>query len=233
MSRPIPKPKYLTPELVLRAYTAGIFPMSESRDDSNIFWVDPKLRGIIPLNAFHVSRRLQKTIRQNIFEVRCNTAFNDVILECAASSKGRNDTWINDEIIGAYSELHELGFVHSIECWQDDKLAGGLYGIALGGGFFGESMFSRVRDASKVALVNLVARLKLGGFVLLDTQFVTDHLKQFGAIEIPARDYMTLLAEALDMQATFYGEPDGVEGFDGKIGETLEALFRQSKTQTS
>lgn len=233
MSRPIPKPKYLTPELILRAYAAGIFPMSESRDDPSIFWVDPKLRGIIPLETFHVSRRLQKTIRQNVFEVRCNTAFEDVIAGCAESSKGREDTWINDEIIGVYTELHQLGFVHSVECWQDEKLVGGIYGIALGGGFFGESMFSRVRDASKVALVHLVARLKLGKFVLFDTQFVTDHLKQFGAIEIPARDYITRLDKALEVQATFYGDPEGGGGITGEIDGAMESLFRQSRTQTS
>lgn len=237
MSRPIPKPKYLTPELVLRAYATGIFPMSESRDDPNIFWVDPKLRGIIPLENFHVSRRLRKTIKQNVFEIRCNTAFDDVIAECAASSKGRDDTWINDEIIGAFTELHKLGFVHSVECWQNDTLVGGLYGIAFAGGFFGESMFSRARDASKVALVHLVARLKVGGFVLLDTQFVTDHLKQFGAIEIPARDYIVELENALNVEATFYADsknyPGGDDGFTGAIGGAIDSLFLQSKTQTS
>lgn len=228
MSRPIPEPKYLTPELVLRAYAAGIFPMSESRDDPNIFWVDPKDRGVLPLDTFHVSRSIQKKIRQNVFEIRCNTAFDEVIVGCAANSKGRDDTWINDEIIGVYKELHELGFVHSVECWQDGTLAGGLYGVSLGGGFFGESMFSRVRDASKVALVHLVARLQLGGYVLLDTQFVTDHLKQFGAVEIPAREYIVLLEEALKVQATFYGDPPG-----GELEGALEKLFRQSRTQTS
>ena len=236
MSRPIPKPKYLTPKLVLRAYAAGIFPMSESRDDPSIFWVDPKERGIIPLESFHVPRSIQKKIRQNVFEIRCNTAFDDVIIGCAASSKGRDDTWINDEIIGVYKELHELGFVHSVECWQDSKLVGGLYGVSLGGGFFGESMFSTVRDASKVALVHLAARLQLGGYVLLDTQFVTDHLKQFGAIEIPARDYIVRLEEALKVEATFYGDVTAGElngALSGALGGALEKLFRQSRTQTS
>lgn len=249
MSRPIPKPKYLTPELVLRAYAVGIFPMSESRDDSSIFWVDPESRGVIPFETFHVSRSLQKKIRQRVFEVRFNTAFDDVILSCAESKIGRDETWINDEIIGVYKELHELGHVHTVECWQDDRLVGGLYGISSGGGFFGESMFSRVRDASKVALVHLVARLIVGGYVLLDTQFITDHLKQFGAIEIPARDYIARLEEALNIQATFYGAPpngdllcEGTvddpggrleEGLDGKIEGAIEELFRQSRTQTS
>ncbi|MEQ8195101.1 MAG: leucyl/phenylalanyl-tRNA--protein transferase, partial [Rhodospirillales bacterium] len=162
MSRPIPKPKFLTPELVLRAYAAGIFPMSEGRDDPSVFWVDPKLRGVLPLDTFHVSRSLRKKVRQNVFEIRCDTAFDQVIEGCGESDKNRRDTWINDEIIGAYSELHELGFVHSVECWRNDTLVGGLYGVSLGGGFFGESMFSRATDASKVALVHLVARLKLG-----------------------------------------------------------------------
>ncbi len=241
MSRPIPKPKFLTPELVLRAYAAGIFPMSESRDDPSIFWVDPKLRGIIPLDQFHIPRSLGKKVRQNLFEIRCNTAFDQVINGCAEAlpgqdNKGRGDTWINDEIIGAYSELHELGFVHCVECWQNDRLVGGLYGVALGGGFFGESMFSRERDASKIALVHLVARLKLGGFVLLDTQFVTDHLKQFGAVEIPARDYLELLEEALKVEAHFYGDPpdgDSTGDFGTVIEGALADLFAQSKTQTS
>jgi len=232
MSRPTPRPKVLTPELVLRAYAAGIFPMSESRDDPNIFWVDPKERGILPFESFHVPRSLQKKIRQNVFDIRSNTAFDEVIFGCAESKSGRDETWINDEIIGAYKELHELGFVHTIECWQDNVLVGGLYGVSLGGGFFGESMFSRVRDASKVALVHLVARLIAGGYVLLDSQFITDHLKQFGAIEIPARDYLVLLEAALEVEATFYGDPLD-EGSTGKIDGAIEALSRQSRTQTS
>jgi leucyl/phenylalanyl-tRNA--protein transferase len=228
MSRPIPKPRFLTPELVLRAYAAGIFPMAESRDDPGIFWVDPKTRGVLPLESFHVSRSLRKTVRRNVFEIRCDTAFDRVIDGCGDSYKGRNDTWINDEIAGAYSELHALGFVHSVECWQNDTLVGGLYGVSLAGGFFGESMFSRVPDASKVALVHLVARLNLGGYVLLDTQFVTDHLKGFGAVEIPARRYLELLEEALQVKAEFYPDPPGDE-----LEGALEALFLQSRTQTS
>ncbi|MEX2450795.1 MAG: leucyl/phenylalanyl-tRNA--protein transferase [Rhodospirillales bacterium] len=228
MSRPIPKPRFLTPELVLRAYAAGIFPMAESRDDPGIFWVDPKIRGVLPLESFHVSRSLRKKVRRNVFEIRCDTAFDRVIDGCGGSYKGRNDTWINDEIAGAYSELHALGFVHSVECWQNDMLVGGLYGVSLAGGFFGESMFSRVPDASKVALVHLVARLNLGGYVLLDTQFVTDHLKGFGAVEIPARRYLELLEEALKVKAEFYPDPPGDE-----LEGALEALFRQSRTQTS
>jgi leucyl/phenylalanyl-tRNA--protein transferase len=228
MSRPIPKPRFLTPELVLRAYAAGIFPMAESRDDPGIFWVDPKIRGVLPLESFHVSRSLRKKVRRNVFEIRCDTAFDRVIDGCGGSYKGRNDTWINDEIVGAYSELHALGFVHSVECWQNDTLVGGLYGVSLAGGFFGESMFSRVPDASKVALVHLVARLNLGGYVLLDTQFVTDHLKGFGAVEIPARRYLELLEEALQVKAEFYPDPPG-----GELEGALEALFRQSRTQTS
>ncbi len=217
----------LTPEIILRAYTAGIFPMAENRDDQDLFWVDPESRGILPLDQFHVPRRLKKTVRQNQFDVRYDTAFQDVIRACADSKDGRQETWINDEIIGLYTKLHDLGHTHSVECWQDGQLVGGLYGIALKGAFFGESMFSRRTDASKVALVHLVARLWLGGFRLLDIQFVTDHLRQFGAIEIPRQDYHILLDHALSGEAAFYRNvPPGAD--EGALRGVL-----QSSTHTS
>lgn len=196
----------LTPELLLKAYAGGIFPMSESRDDPDIFWVDPPMRAILPLTSFHVSRSLRKTVRRDIFQVSCDAAFGDVIRACAKSAHGRRKTWINDEIIRAYTELHYMGFAHSVECWLEDKLVGGLYGVAIGGAFCGESMFHKVADASKVALVHLAARLKSGGYVLLDTQFMTDHLKKFGAVEIPAQDYLERLGAALEVKAAFPSE---------------------------
>ena len=193
----------LTPELILRAYAAGIFPMAETRNTNHVFWVDPKRRGVLPLAKFHVPRRLRRTVKNGPFDVRCNTDFAEVVAMCAEATEGRADTWINPSIEGAVNELHRMGFAHSVECRQNGKLVGGLYGISLGAAFFGESMFSLVRDASKVALVHLVARLNLGGYRLLDTQFITGHLTQFGAIEITARDYLTDLENALKYQATF------------------------------
>ncbi|HEB79094.1 MAG TPA: leucyl/phenylalanyl-tRNA--protein transferase, partial [Rhodospirillales bacterium] len=203
MTKPHSALNQLTPELLLRAYASGIFPMSEARDDPNIFWVDPRLRAVLPLDAFHVSRSLAKTVRKKIFQISCDTAFADVINACAASTQERQETWINDEIINAYTELHHMGFAHSVECRRDGALVGGLYGVSIGAAFCGESMFHTAANASKVALVHLVARLKLGGYVLLDTQFVTDHLKQFGIIEIPARKYLTRLDKALEIEAAF------------------------------
>jgi len=197
----------LTPELLLRAYAAGIFPMAETRETDHVFWVDPKRRGILPLETFHVPKRLRRTVRQETYEVTSNMAFAQVVATCAESNAGRDDTWINPPIEAAVNELHAMGFAHSIECWRDGELVGGLYGISLGAAFFGESMFSRARDASKVALVHLVARLRLGGFRLLDTQFVTDHLAQFGVVEVPARRYLLMLEDALKYQAAFDAEP--------------------------
>jgi leucyl/phenylalanyl-tRNA--protein transferase len=193
----------ITPELLLRAYACGIFPMAESVDDPTLFWVEPKLRGVIPLESFRVPSRLARTVRSHSFTVTVDTAFNAVIDGCAAPQPGRENTWINRRIRDLYIALHELGHCHSVEVWQDDKLAGGLYGVRLGRAFFGESMFHLVRDASKIALVHLVARLIAGGFVLLDTQFVTDHLRGFGAIEIPRRRYRTLLDAAVEGRADF------------------------------
>ncbi|PCH81696.1 MAG: leucyl/phenylalanyl-tRNA--protein transferase [Hyphomicrobiales bacterium] len=193
----------LTPQVLLRAYACGIFPMAETADDPRLFWVDPDMRGIIPLEGFHVSRSLAKTIRSNHFEIRINTNFSGLIEGCSESRDGREETWINSTIKSLYDQLFEMGHCHTVETWRNDRLVGGLYGIQIGGAFFGESMFSREQNASKVALVHLVNRLKAGGFVLLDTQFVTGHLKTFGAIEIPRRDYQRLLEAALEKDAVF------------------------------
>ncbi|GEC15218.1 leucyl/phenylalanyl-tRNA--protein transferase [Nitrobacter winogradskyi] len=193
----------ITPELLLRAYACGIFPMAESVDDPTLFWVEPKMRGVVPLESFRIPSRLARTVRSDNFTVTVDTAFDAVINGCAAPQPGRDNTWINHRIRELYIGLHKLGHCHSVEVWQDDELAGGLYGVRLGRAFFGESMFHVVRDASKVALVHLVARLIAGGFVLLDTQFVTDHLRGFGAIEIPRRRYRALLDVALEGRADF------------------------------
>lgn len=193
----------LTSDLLLRAYASGIFPMARSRDDNRLYWIDPEQRGILPLDALHIPRSLRRTLRNGAFEIRCDTAFETVMRACGEATADRPDTWINDQIVRLFVELFELGLAHSVEVWQDGELVGGLYGLALGGAFFGESMFSRRTDASKVALVHLVARLRHGGFRLLDTQFVTDHLKQFGTREIPRAEYQERLADALDERAWF------------------------------
>ncbi len=210
----------ITPELMLRAYAAGIFPMAESHDAETVFWVDPRERGILPLNDFHVPKSLKKAIRKGVFDVRCNSAFAETLAECGRPTATRRDTWINPDIKRCVLELHRMGFAHSVECWQNDVLVGGLYGISLGAAFFGESMFSRATDASKVALVHLVAQLQLGGFRLLDTQFVTDHLARFGVIEIPAREYLILLEEALKYQAVFPAKTDS-EAWEEALENTL------------
>lgn len=196
----------ITPDLLLRAYAVGIFPMAESRDASTVYWIDPERRGVLPLESFHVPRRLRRTVRQGRFEIRVDHDFEGVIEGCATPTADRRDTWINPEIRRLYRALFERGVVHTVECWHDGRLAGGLYGLALGGAFFGESMFSRERDASKVALVHLVARLRRGGFGLLDAQFITEHLEQFGAVEMPRRVYRGLLERALALPARF--EPE-------------------------
>jgi leucyl/phenylalanyl-tRNA--protein transferase len=202
----------LTPELLLRAYAAGIFPMAESGDDPELFWVDPVRRGILPLDGFHLPRRLARTLRADRFEISCDRDFIQVMRGCAEPTSERPQTWINDEILQVYSALHERGFAHSVEARIENALVGGLYGVTLGGAFFGESMFSRVTDASKVALAHLVAKLKCGGFRLLDTQFVTEHLQRFGAIEISRAQYRRLLAEALETSARFPTESlDGAD----------------------
>lgn len=187
----------LTPEILLRAYAQGLFPMAERRDDPALYWVSPELRGIIPLKDFHVPRRLARTIRSGRYRVTADQAFDRVMRGCAEPARGREESWINDEILRLYAALHSSGHAHSVECWQDGALAGGLYGVHLGAAFFGESMFSRARDASKVALVSLVERLRQGGFVLLDTQFLTPHLASFGARAIPRNEYLALLHRAI------------------------------------
>ena len=187
--------------MLLRAYALGIFPMAERRGDDEIYWVDPERRGVLPLDGFHLPRRLARTVRQARFQIRCDTAFDEVVEACAEPDFGRPETWINSPIQRLSAQLFALGYAHSVECWQEGELVGGLYGISLGGAFFGESMFSRARDASKVALVHLVEGLRRGGFMLLDTQFITPHLVRFGAVEIPREHYLAKLAEALNREA--------------------------------
>lgn len=195
----------LNAQLLLRAYAAGIFPMAESADSADLYWFDPERRGILPLDSFHVPKRLKRTVRAGTFELRFDGDFRAVIEACAESTSERPKTWINADIVRLYTELHEQGFAHAVETWRGGRLVGGLYGVSLGTAFFGESMFSRETDASKVALVHLVARLRAGGFTLLDTQFVTEHLSRFGAVEIPRADYRRRLAQALGRQAVFAG----------------------------
>jgi leucyl/phenylalanyl-tRNA--protein transferase len=187
----------ITPEVLLKAYACGIFPMAESAEDPGLHWFEPETRGIVPLDCFHVPARLARTVRSNRFIIRINHDFDAVLDGCAESRPGRASTWINNRIRTLYRKLHDIGHCHSVEAYLDRKLIGGLYGVNLGCAFFGESMFHRARDASKVALVHLVARLKTGGFKLLDAQFVTDHLKTFGAIEVSRRQYNKLLEAAL------------------------------------
>lgn len=189
---------HITPDLLLRAYASGLFPMADSADDPELFWVEPELRGVLPLDEFHVPRRLQRTIRQAPFDIRINTAFDRVVASCAESVTNRPSTWINSTITELYGSLHRLGHAHSVEAWRGDELVGGLYGVSLRRAFFGESMFSRATDASKICLVHLVERLRARGFVLLDTQFTTEHLTRFGVIEVPREDYAVMLADALE-----------------------------------
>lgn len=197
----------ITPDVLLKAYACGIFPMAETAEDLSLYWIEPEHRGIIPLNRFHVPARLARTVRSDRFTVTVNRDFDTVIDRCAAPQAGRAKTWINARIRMLYRRLHERGHCHSIEAYDGDDLVGGLYGVTLGSAYFGESMFHSARDASKVALVHLVARLKAAGFALLDTQFVTDHLRTFGAIEISRRQYHRLLEEALREDARFAAWP--------------------------
>jgi leucyl/phenylalanyl-tRNA---protein transferase len=197
----------ITPEVLLKAYACGIFPMAETAEDLSLYWIEPEQRGIIPLDRFHISDRLARTVRSDRFTVTVNRDFDAVVDGCATPQPGRAKTWINARIRMLYRRLHERGHCHSIEAYEGEELVGGLYGVTLGGAYFGESMFHRARDASKVALVHLVARLKAGGFTLLDTQFVTDHLKTFGAVEIPRRQYHRLLEDAVRGEAHFAAPP--------------------------
>lgn len=209
----------ITPQVLLKAYACGIFPMAESADDPALYWIEPQQRGILLLDSVHVPRRLARTIRQGVFEIRVDSEFDGVISGCAASRPGRRTTWINPKIRALYRELYDIGYCHTVEAWQGGRLVGGLYGVALNGAFFGESMFSTVRDASKVALTYLCARLIRGGFSLLDTQFVTDHLKQFGAIEVGRAEFHRRLERALAHGAHFSSMPQ-----DTGPAEILEIL---------
>lgn len=208
--------------LLLRAYAAGVFPMADSRAAREVYWVEPRVRGVLPLDGFHLSRSLRKAVRSDRFSVTADRAFAQVIAACAARRPGAQGTWINDQIEQACNALHLEGHAHSIECWRGERLVGGLYGVSLGGAFFGESMFSRETDASKVALAHLVARLKAGGYRLLDCQFLTDHLASLGAIEVPRETYVGLLGEALAV-----GEGDGADAAGASFG-TLERLAAAS-----
>ncbi len=199
------------PLQLLACYARGVFPMADARDDDRIFLVDPEHRGVLPLVGFHVPRRLARTVRAEPFEIRFDTAFDDVVALCAEAAPDRSETWINPVIQELYGQLFAKGHAHSVECWRDGQLVGGLYGVSLGGAFFGESMFSRATDASKVALVHLVARLITGGYRLLDAQFITDHLTQFAAEDIPRTTYQRRLAKALPLKAKF-GDQPGLTG---------------------
>lgn len=193
----------LTPELLLRGYMAGIFPMAEQHDDPEVFWVDPKRRGILPLDAVHISRSLKRAMRRSSAHLRLDTDFAGVVSSCA----DRDETWINGAIFDAYLKLHDMGYAHSIELWDETELIGGVYGVAIGGAFFGESMFSRQPDASKIALVCLAEHLRACGFTLFDTQFVTPHLQRLGAIEISRDDYRARLKDALSDAASVHQQP--------------------------
>jgi leucyl/phenylalanyl-tRNA--protein transferase len=193
----------ITPQILLKAYAAGIFPMAESAEDNALYWVEPEERGIFPLDGLHISHSLRKRVRQRRFDIRIDTAFQDVIAACAEKKADRRTTWINQRIKSLYGQLFKMGCCHSVECWHGHDLVGGLYGVRIGGAFFGESMFSRETDASKVALVHLVARLRAGGFHLLDAQFTTPHLERLGARTISRSDYHLLLERAIDQDAEF------------------------------
>ena len=193
----------ITPKILLQAYAVGIFPMAETAEDNALYWVEPDERGIFPLRGFRISHSLRKQVRKQAFEIRIDSAFSEVIDACAAKTKSRQSTWINARIRKLYNQLHQMDHCHSVECWQDGKLVGGLYGVKIGAAFFGESMFSRVTDASKVALVHLIARLNAGGFQLLDAQFMNPHLKTLGAIVISKADYKELLPSAIAASADF------------------------------
>ena len=193
----------ITPQMLLRAYACGIFPMAESADDPQLYWIEPQTRGVLPLDAIVVHKRLARTIRQAPYQVRIDTSFETVIDGCAASRPGRRSTWINAQIRSLYCDLYRQGHCHTVEVWDGDRMVGGLYGVALGGAFFGESMFSVATDASKIALVYLCARLIDGGFSLLDTQFVTEHLKQFGTIEVDKAAFHVRLDQAIEQPASF------------------------------
>jgi leucyl/phenylalanyl-tRNA--protein transferase len=223
----------LTPDLLLCAYASGLFPMANDRHDPTIHWIEPRRRGVLPLEGFHQPKSLRKLVRRQRFEISVDRTFATVIEACAEPRPERPRTWLNDDLIALYCALHRQGYAHSIESWSGGRLVGGLYGVSLGAAFFGESMFSHQRDASKVALVALVERLRAGGYLLLDTQFVTDHLRQFGAVEISRESYQHQLRRAIEAPAVFYSDAGGVgsrtpwSSRGGAIGSS------QSITQTS
>ena len=204
MTRPYAPGHHIPTDLLLKAYASGVFPMAESASDPEVFWVRPESRGVIPLDAFHVPGSLRKTIRRGLFDLQIDSNFPGVIDACAEERDVRRSTWINAPIREAYIDLHRIGHAHSVEAWREGRMVGGLYGVTLGAAFFGESMFSKETDASKVCLVHLVERLRERDFLLLDTQFTTDHLKRFGAVDVPRRKYEKMLAEALKSNAAFY-----------------------------
>ena len=210
----------ITPQVLLKAYACGIFPMAESAEDPGLFWVEPEHRGILPLESFHISRSLRKTLRKTTFSVEIDRDFKATVSACAQSAPNRQTTWINKRIMELYSDLHEMGHAHSFEVREGDELVGGLYGVRLGRAFFGESMFSRKTDASKIALVHLVYHMKRAGFILLDTQFRTEHLERFGVIEVPREEYQDLLEEALHGEAFFDQE-------GGATSDSILQLFSQ------
>jgi leucyl/phenylalanyl-tRNA--protein transferase len=217
-------PDFTVDDLIL-CYRRGVFPMADAREDEDLFLVDPELRGIIPLDGFHVPRRLARSVRAGIYDVRVDTAFSRTVAACAEVRAGRTETWISRPIESMYAELFLRGLAHSVECWADGELVGGLYGVSIGGAFFGESMFSLQRDASKIALVHLVARLIVGGYRLLDTQFMTEHLAQFGALEIPRQAYHRELAAALAVEADFYDFAPAAAGVGAGV---LQAISQAS-----
>lgn len=210
----------ITPQVLLKAYACGIFPMAESAEDPGLFWVEPEHRGILPLESFHIPRSLRKTLRKTTFNVEIDRDFKATVAACAQSAPNRQTTWINKRIMELYSDLHEMGHAHSFEVREGDELVGGLYGVRLGRAFFGESMFSRKTDASKIALVHLVYHMKKAGFILLDTQFRTEHLERFGVIEVPREEYQDLLEEALHGEAFFDQE-------GGATSDSILQLFSQ------
>lgn len=218
----------ITPQGLLKAYSCGIFPMAESADDNALYWIEPERRGILPLDGVHVPRWLARTIRQRQFEIRIDTDYEGVIDGCAGSRPDRRSTWINGRIRTLYRKLFDLGHCHTVEAWREGRLVGGLYGVRLGGAFFGESMFAFERDASKVALIHLAARLKYGGFTLLDTQFVTEHLMRFGAIEVPRESFQRLLEDALAGSGDFSALP-----LDASPDSVLQSVSQTSKTGCS
>jgi len=218
----------ITPQVLLKAYACGIFPMAESAHDPTLYWIEPEERGVLPLDRIRVPKRLARTIRQATFDIRIDHDFEGVIAGCARARPGRRTTWINKRIADLYAQLFQMGHCHTVECWKDGRLVGGLYGVHLGGAFFGESMFSVERDASKVALVYLAARLIYGQFRLLDTQFVTDHLKQFGALEISRMEFHSLLSDALQVHSGFHELPEDVSPTG-----VLQLVSQTSKTGCS